>query len=278
MTKFTPECFLEAHRLAFSQFEATRNNIRLLRDSRDLVPSAALFAPIDTKVLLRLLSYQAPDGMHYLVPGEIERTGQFTPSTLEYMYQINTRILLVNTAIGALKELARNRRLFARVRRLLARRKSQPPLTVAEIKALLTNVLDGILLGTRAIAETFWYMSKVANQHLVMRRIVAMAGYANEHQALSLQEAAEADQIITKLIEQYKARRSRAAGEILANALNSEGLSASVAEMHAGWIPLWMDQVDLEGAKIVNDVWVPPYYLEQVLHPEARSEAQELAA
>jgi hypothetical protein len=277
MTKFTPECFLHAHRIAFSQFETTRSNIRLLRESRDLVPAAAQFTLIDTKALLKQLSYQAPDGIHYCVLGEVTRTSQFTPSTLQFMRELNARILLVNTAIASLKGLAKNRRFLARLGRLFARRRGQPPLTGPEITALLKSQLDNILLGTRALAEIFWYMSKVANQHLVMRRIVAMAGYHDERQPpLALQEAAEADQIITKLIEQYKARRGRAAGEILANALDSEALSEPVSQMHAAWIPIWMDQPDQEGSKVVNDVWVPPYFTEHVAPPAAP--ARELAA
>jgi hypothetical protein len=277
MTQFTPERFLEAHRIAFSHFEATRNNIRILRDGRNVVASAAQFALIDTKALLRQLSYQAPDGTHYCVLGEITRSAQFSPSTLEYMYELNARILLVNTALTALKSLERNRRPLRRIARLFSGRKGQPPLTAKEISALLASQLDVVLLGTRAVAETLWYRSKVSNQPLVMRRIIGMAGYQH-HQPLSLQEAAEADRIITALIEQYKARRGRATGEILTAALNADALAGDVEQMHAGWIPMWMDQVDQEGAKIVNDVWLPPYYAQRILQDEGQGAAHELAA
>lgn len=103
MTHFTPQCFLEAHRIAFTQFEAARNNIRLLRESPDLVPAAAEFALVDTKALLRQLSYDAPDGRHYCVLGELDPAKQFAPSTLQYMHEVNARLRLVNTAIAALK-------------------------------------------------------------------------------------------------------------------------------------------------------------------------------
>lgn len=277
MTQFTPERFLEAHRIAFSHFEATRNNIRILRDGRDVVAAAAQFALIDTNALLRQLSYQAPDGMHYCVLGEITRAAQFQPSTLEYMYELNARIRLVNTALTALKSLERDRRPLRRIARLFSGRKGQPPLTAKEIAALLASQLDVILLGTRAVAETLWYRSKVSNQPLVMRRIIAMAGYHDEN-PLSLQEAADADRLITALIEQYKARRSRATGEILTAALNPDALAGEVEQMHAGWIPMWMDQVDVEGAKIVNDVWLPPYYLQHLLPEEGPAAPRDLAA
>jgi hypothetical protein len=48
--------------------------------------------------------------------------------------------------------------------------------------------------------------------------------------------------------------------------------------MHAGWIPMWMDQVDQEGAKIVNDVWVPPSYTQHLLQPEGPEAPRDLAA
>ena len=277
MTKFTPESFLQAHRIAFSQYEAARTNARLLRESSDLVPAAAQFALLDTKALLRQLSYEAPDGVHYCILGELSPAKEFSPSTLRYMHEVNSRILLVNTAIAALKALARNRRLLARIGRLFTRRSGQPPLSAAEIAALLKKQLDGILLGTRALSETFWYLSKVANQPLLMRRIAAMAGYQDER-PLSLQEAADAEQILVKLAEQYKARRNRAADEILTASLNAEGLIPAVRQMHVTLIPMWMDQPDQDGSKIVNDVFFPPYYAERLLRPADPAPAQELAA
>jgi hypothetical protein len=277
MTQFTPECFLEAHRIAFSQFEATRNNVRHVRDSGDLLGASGQLALIDTKALLRRLSYEAADGMHYCVLGELTQAKQFWPTTLAYMHDINARILLVNTAVAALQSLSRNRRLLARLGRLIGRRPRQPPLTEAEISALLASQLDAILLGTRALAETFWYLSKVANQPLLMRRIVAMAGYHDET-PLSLQESAEAEQILVKLAEQYKARRSRAADEILAAALKPESLAGEVKRMHVTLIPMWMDQPDQDGAKIVHDVYFPAYYAERLLRPADEPPAQDLAA
>jgi hypothetical protein len=277
MTHFTPQCFLEAHRIAFTQFEAARNNIRLLRESPDLVPAAAEFALVDTKALLRQLSYDAPDGRHYCVLGELDPAKQFAPSTLHYMQELNARIRLVNTAIAALKGLARNRRLLARIGRLFSRGSRQPPLSAAEISALLEKQLDEILLGTRALAENFWYLSKVANQPLLMRRIVAMAGYHDDH-PLSLQEAAEAEQILVKLAEQYKARRNRAADEILTAALDAQRLLPAVRQMHVSLIPMWMDQPDQDGAKIVNDVYFPAFYAERLLGPARPEPARDLAA
>lgn len=277
MTKFTPECFLQAHRIAFSLYEATRSNVRVLREQRDIVPAAADFIPIDTKALLRQLSYDAQDGKHYCILGELTASKQFGPTTLQYMHDVNSRILLVNTAVAALKGLAQNRRLLARIARIFGRRSRQPPLSADEISALLTMQLDGILLGTRALAETFWYLSKVANQPLLMRRIVAMAGYHDDH-PLSLQEAAEAEQILVKLAEQYKARRNRAADEILTAALDAERLLPAVRQMHVTLIPMWMDQPDQEGAKIVNDVYFPPYYADRMLGPAPPVAAQNLAA
>ena len=127
------------------------------------------------------------------------------------------------------------------------------------------------------MAETLWYRSKVSNQPLVMRRIIGMAGYHTD-QPLSLQESADADRLITALIEQYKARRGRATGEILTAALNPEALAGEVDQMHAGWIPMWMDQADQEGAKIVNDVWLPPYYLQHLMPDEGPAAPHDLAA
>ena len=277
MTKFTPECFLQAHRIAFSQYEAARNNVRLLRESSDIVPAAAQFAPLDTKALLRQLSYEAPDGVHFCVLGELASSKQFSPSTLQYMHEVNSRILLVNTAIAALKGLARNRRLLARIWRIFSRRSGQPPLSAAEIAALLKKQLDGILLGTRALSETFWYLSKVANQPLLMRHIVGMAGYHDER-PLSLQEAADAEQILVKLAEQYKARRNRAADEILTASLNAESLIPAVRQMHVTLIPMWMDQPDQDGSRIVNDVYFPAYYADRLLRPAVQTPAQDLAA
>lgn len=277
MTKFTPDCFLEAHRIAFSHFEATRNNIRHFRDSGDLLGVAAQFAPVDTKALLHHLRYEAPDGLHYCVLGELTAARQFWPTTLEYMRDVNSRVLLVNTAVAALKASARNRGLIARLGRMLGRRSTQPPLTLAEISALLASQLDTVLLGTRALAETFWYLSKVANQPLLMRRIVAMAGFHDDN-PLSLQESAEAEQILVKLAEQYKARRNRAADEILATALKPEGLVAAVKQMHVALIPMWMDQPDQDGAKIVHDVYFPAYYADRLLQPAEEAPAQDLAA
>lgn len=277
MTHFTPECFLEAHRIAFTQFEATRNNIRHFRDSGDLMGAAGQFALIDTKALLRQLSYQAPDGKHYCVLGELTSAKQFWPTTLQYMHALNTRILLVNTAVAALKSLAQDRRLLARLGRMFGRRSGQPPLTAPEISALLSSQLDAILLGTRALAEMFWYLSKVANQPLLMRRIVAMAGY-QDNNPLTLQEAAEAEQILVKLAEQYKARRNRAADEILSAALKPDDLVADVKQMHVTLIPMWMDQPDQDGAKIVHDVYFPAYYVERLLRPANEAPAQDLAA
>jgi hypothetical protein len=277
MTKFTPECFLEAHRIAFSQFEATRNNIRHFRDSGDLLGVAHQFAPIDTKALLGQLSYDAPDGVHYCVLGELTAAKEFWPTTIEYMHDVNARVLLVNTAVAALKSLARNRGFFSRLGRMLGRRSAQPPLTLAEISALFASQLDTILLGTRALAEMFWYLSKVANQPLLMRRIVAMAGYADET-PLSLQEAADAEQILVKLAEQYKARRNRAADEILATALKPDSLVAAVKQMHVTLIPMWMDQPDQDGARIVHDVYFPAYYAGRLQRPAQEAPAQDLAA
>lgn len=277
MTQFTPERFLETHRIAFSQFEATRNNIRHFRDSGNLMAAAAQLAPIDTKALLHRLSYEAPDGTHYCVLGELTSAKEFWPTTLQYMHGINSRILLVNTAVAALKSLARNRRLLARLGRIFGRRSRQPPLTAAEISALLSSQLDTILLGTRALAEMFWYLSKVANQPLLMRRIVSMAGYHDDN-PLSLQESAEAEQILVKLAEQYKARRNRAADEILATALAPESLVEEVKQMHVTLIPMWMDQPDQAGAKIVHDVYFPAYYAERMLRPADQAPVQDLAA
>lgn len=277
MTNFTPQCFLEAHRIAFTQYEAARANIRLLRESDDIVPAAAQFALVDTKALLRQLSYEAPDGMHYCILGELDSAKQFAPSTLQYMHALNARIRLVNTALVALQGLARNRSLLARIGRLLARRPSRPPLSAAEIAALLEKQLDDVLLGTRALSENFWYLSKVANQPLLMRRIVAMAGY-HDDQPLSLQESAEAEQILVKLAEQYKARRNRAADEILTAALDAQRLLPSVRRMHVSLIPMWMDQPDQDGAKIVNDVYIPAYYAERLSRPADRAPEQDLAA
>lgn len=277
MTKFTPECFLEAHRIAFTHFEATRNNIRHFRDSGDLLGVASQFVPVDTKALLRQLCYEAPDGLHYCVLGELTAAKQFWPTTLEYMHDVNSRVILVNTAAAALKSLARNRGFFARLGRIIGRRSAQPPLTLAEISALLASQLDTILLGSRALAEMFWYLSKVANQPLLMRRIVAMAGYPDEN-PLTLQESAEAEQILVKLAEQYKARRNRAADEILATALKPENLVAEVKQMHVTLIPMWMDQPDQDGAKIVHDVYFPAYYAERLLRPAGEARAQDLAA
>ena len=277
MTNFTPQCFLEAHRIAFTQYEAARNNIRLLRESDDIVPAAAQFALVDTKALLWQLSYAAPDGTHYCILGELDSSKQFAPSTLQYMHAVNARIRLVNTAVAALKGLARRRRLLARLARVFSRRSSQPPLSAAEISALLANQLDDILLGTRALSETFWYLSKVANQPLLMRRIVAMAGY-HDDQPLSLQESAEAEQILVKLAEQYKARRNRAADEILTAALDAPRLLPAVSQMHVSLIPMWMDQPDQDGAKIVNDVYVPAYYADRLLRPADRPPERDLAA
>jgi len=152
MTHFTPECFLEAHRIAFTQFEATRNNIRHFRDSGGLMGAAAQLVPVDTKALLRQLSYDAADGRHYCVLGELTAAKQFWPTTLQYMHAINGRAVLVNTAVAALKSLAQDRRFLARLGRLFGRRSGQPPLTAAEIAALLSSQLDAILLGTRALA------------------------------------------------------------------------------------------------------------------------------
>ncbi len=277
MTLFTPQCFLEAHRIAFTQFEAARNNIRVLRESDDIVPAAAQFTLVDTKALLRQLSYEAPDGMHYCILGELDSTKQFTPSTLQYMHEVNARIRLTNTGIAALRGLAKNRRLLARIGRLLSRRSSEPPLSAEEVSALLKKQLDEILLGTRALAENFWYLSKVANQPLLMRRIVAMAGYHDDN-PLSLQEAAEAEQILVKLAEQYKARRNRAADEILAAAIDAQLLLPAVRQMHVSLIPMWMDQPDQDGAKIINDVYFPAYYAERLLRPADEAPAQDLAA
>lgn len=277
MTNFTPQCFLEAHRIAFTQYEAARNNIRLLRESPNIVSAAAHFALVDTKALLRQLSYEAPDGMHYCVLGELASSKQFAPTTLRYMHEVNARIRLVNTAVVALEGLARNRRLLARLGRLFSRSARRPPLSAAEISALLHKQLDEILLGTRALAENFWYLSKVANQPLLMRRIVAMAGF-HDDQPLTLQEAAEAEQILVKLAEQYKARRNRAADEILAAALDAQRLLPAVRQMHVSLIPMWMDQPDQDGSKIVNDVYVPAYYVERLLGPAGPAPARDLAA
>lgn len=277
MTHFTPECFLEAHRIAFTQFEATRNNIRHFRDSGGLMDAAAQLVPVDTKALLRQLSYDAPDGRHYCVLGELTAAKQFWPTTLQYMHAINGRALLVNTAVAALKTLAQDRRFLARLGRLFGRRSGRPPLTAAEIAALLSSQLDAILLGTRALAEMFWYHSKVAGQPLLMRRIVAMAGYRDDT-PMSLQDAAEAEQILVKLAEQYKARRNRAADEILSAALKPDGLVADVKQMHVTLIPMWMDQPDQDGAKIVHDVYFPAYYAERLLRPAEEAPAQDIAA
>ncbi len=277
MTKFTPECFLEAHRIAFTQYEATRGNIRLVREHSDIVPVAANFALIDTKALQRQLSYEAPGGMHYCILGELTSAKEFWPVTLQYMHEINGRIVLVNTALAALKTVAQDRRLLSRIGRLFGKRSSEPPLRPAEISALLSSQLDAILLGTRALAEMFWYLSKISNQHLVMRRIIAMAGYADPN-PLSLQEAAEAEQILVKLAEQYKARRNRAADELLAVALHGEALLPAIRQMHVTLIPMWMDQPDQDGARIVHDVYFPAYYAQQLLQPADEAPIQDLAA
>ncbi len=277
MTKFTPECFLEAHRIAFSQYEATRGNIRLLREHPDIVPVAPKFVLIDTKALQRQLSYEAPDGMHYCILGELNAAKQFAPVTLQYTHEINGRILLVNTALAALKTVAQDRRFMARIGRLFGKRSQQAPLSPAEISALLGSQLDAILLGARALAEMFWYLSKISNQHLVMRRIIAMAGYTDEN-PLSLQEAAEAEQILVKLAEQYKARRNRAADELLAAALNAEALLPAVRQMHVTLIPMWMDQPDQDGARIAHDVYFPAYYARQLLQQADEAPIQDLAA
>lgn len=271
---FTSETFLQAHRIAFSQFEATRGNIRIFRDATDLVAAAANFVAIDTKALLRQLSYKAADGQHYCVIGEFAAPQQFSMGTLEQTYAVNSRLRLVNTAIGALKGMAKQRRPLARIGRILGRGSTQSPLTADEISALLASQLDEILLGTRALSEAFLHISKVAAQPAVARRIISIAGY-DDGSTLSLQDAADADRVLTKLLEQYKQRRMRAASEVLAAALNTDALAPRVGQMHASQIPAWMDKPDENGAKIVNDVWLPADYAERIA---GQAQAREVSA
>jgi hypothetical protein len=274
----TSDTFLQAHRAAFANFEATRNNIRLLRDSADFVGAAGQFAELDTKTLQQRLSYEAADGKHYCVVGEVVPSEGFVPSTLREIYELNARIILVNTAIRALKGLAKRRGVIAGIGRLLGRGSRQAPLSAAEVKALLSSQLDEILLRSRALAELFWYILKIAAQPLVVRRIVDLAGFGQD-EPLSSAQMSEVDQFLRALLVQYKTRRGRAAGEIMSACLKPESMSERVSKMHVTLIPAWMDYPDRADARIVNDVWLPPEFAARVVNPAsaARAAAPEYA-
>lgn len=269
MPEFDSATFQKASAILSSTSEAALANVAILKQGRGLLASVfgkgnpvAKLAPVDSAALFDLLRIEQADKKTFCLigavtkvaengqPGSIQLTGQ------HQRYALNLEIVNVNALVLVLRNGQGNAR-------------SLPA---------AADLYDSIALRSRALAEFFIYLAKVASKPDIGGLILAIAGLMNTTDPLNESRQATASNDLRALIADYEQRLRTAVGEVARRAANPGRIGELAKQIYVNRMPIWTSEDDAPGAKVVNDVWFPERYATPLMAGLAEQQAAALAS
>lgn len=240
MNYFGPEVFSEVKDVANSYYEVARHNIDILKTNG----LKQHFRSADTSVMLSVLSRQTDAGAKYCWLGELAESGQFDAGMMFDIFGIHTEIQSMNAHVDQL-------------RRSKEEDKSIPAEFVAR--------LDIVLVRSRALVESMIHAARVANDEDVFAVVMKRGGYGREENPLTPEREAAGVERLKNMHEEYKAALKSMSLEVAEQSFDRMNLAKRVPSTRFFGFPTWTVIDAHEGARVMNDVWMPKEAAEPLL-------------
>jgi hypothetical protein len=177
-----------------------------------------------------------PFDKQYIFVGRLNAQRKFEATGLGSMYRLGTDIAFSNAMIDTLKAGDAERALNG-----------------------LRQRADSIRFEARALAVMFEHCAAIALEPSVARYVLTLGGVTLKEQ-LTAEQTVQCEQRLKALIADYSAKLAIAGSEIKAKTIYRERMTERMNRYAFCDIPIWLDQRDHKGSRIINDVWLPAIY------------------
>lgn len=269
MADFDSATFQKAAAILSATSESALANVALLKQSRGLLASVlgrgnpvAKLAPLDTAALFDLLRVEQASKKTYCLIGAVTKVaengqlGSIQLTGQNQRYVLNCEIVNANGLVLVLRKGQGN----------------------AQSLPAVANLYDSIALRSRALAEFFIYLAKVASKPDLGALIMAISGLVSTADPMNESRQTAANTDLRALVADYEHRLRNGVGDIARRAANPGRIGELAKQMCVNRLPIWTTEDDAPGAKVVNDVWFPERYATPLMAELAEQQAAALAS